>query len=592
MGVSLQQYRLQIGLFVCSRLKKQTRMSQNPVQKSEFLHFRMIFRILLLLSLIITLTGVRTSTNQKPIEQNTKFSLKLKMSFFPTVSLQVQSVDDPPDPGAVGAKHVSVLIDNNFWARYINGNRIRGIKLCHWNIGGGYLQNKTEHLNKLIDDYSPHILGISEASFWSFQNLDNIQIPKYKVFLASTLKNPQLNVSRVAVYVHEDISVTVRDDLMNEEFSSVWLEVGLTRQKEFLISHIYREWQYQGQQNQDSLTVPEQRRRWDLFLQQWETAISEGQEIHVQGDFNLNFQDFNNLDTLPINTQSYKLKSLILALKDRIIPHGFCQLIETETRIWPGAPASLLDHHWTNHEEKVTHSHAYYQGASDHKMICVTRRTKKIISKPKIIKKRNFKNFNPQDFINEVSRTSWLDVYLCEDVDRAVNLVAGKLNRILDIMAPVKIIQVRTHYAPWMSLETKERIKKRNRAQRKAAETQNSEDWEIYKKLRNSITSTLKQEKKEWQEKKLESFGNDSGSVWKNVKTWLGWSSGGSPTRLVQNGSVYNKPKDLSQIMNNYFISKVKNLKDNLPPNPGDPLGLVKRLMMGRKCSMKLKCAS
>ena len=87
---------------------------------------------------------------------------------------------------------------------------------------------------------------------------------------------------------------------------------------------------------------------------------------------------------------------------------------------------------------------------------------------------------------------------------RAFNVLAGKLNRILDIMAPVKIIQVRTHYAPWMSLETKEMIKDRNRAQRKAVESKN---WEECKKLRNSITCTLKQEKKVWQEKKLKSFG-------------------------------------------------------------------------------------
>ena len=269
--------------------------------------------------------------------------------------------------------------------------------------------------------------------------------------MSATLSNPQLNVSRIAVFVHNDVSVTLRDDLMDEEFSSIWLEVGLSRQKKFLISHIYRDWQYLGQQNQDSLTVQEQKRRWDIFLHQWESAIQEKSEIHIQGDFNLNFLDFSSLDVLTSNTQSYKLKSLILSLKDKIIPHGFCQVIEGETRVWPGAAATLLDHHWTNLEEKVSNAHAYYQGASDHKMISVTRRTKNVVSKPRIIKKRNFKNFNPQEFLDAVSNTSWLDVYLCEDLDVAVNLVADKLNSILDIMAPVKIIQVRNKYAPWMS---------------------------------------------------------------------------------------------------------------------------------------------
>ena len=152
-----------------------------------------------------------------------------------------------------------------------------------------------------------------------------------------------------------------------------------------------------------------------------------------------------------------------------------------------------------------------------------------------------------------------------------------------------KIIQVRNSYAPWMSSEMREMIKQRDAAQKKAVETQNNDDWEYYKKIRNSLNNIQKQEKKNWQEKKLESFGNDTGSVWKNIKSWLGWSSGGSPTRLVHNGSVFTKPKDLSRIMNEYFVNKVKILRDNLPASPGDPLTLVRRLMRNRKCSMKLK---
>ena len=188
--------------------------------------------------------------NQKPNKQDTQFSLNPKISYILKVDLHAQGEDDQPDPGGVGVGQVP---DNNFWARYINGKRTRGIKLCHWNIGGGYLQNKTDEIKRLVDDYTPHILGISEASFWSHHNMEDIKIPNYKVFLSTTLSNPQLNVSRIAVFVHNDVSVTLRDDLMDEEFSSVWLEVGLSRQKKFLVSHIYRDWQYLGQQNQDSL---------------------------------------------------------------------------------------------------------------------------------------------------------------------------------------------------------------------------------------------------------------------------------------------------------------------------------------------------
>ena len=55
-----------------------------------------------------------------------------------------------------------------------------------------------------------------------------------------------------------------------------------------------------------------------------------------------------------------------------------------------------------------------------------------------------------------------------------------------------------------MSQNTQDKIKARNVAQQKAAETNDSDDWAKYKALRNSVTSTLKTEKRKWQQRKLE----------------------------------------------------------------------------------------
>ena len=170
--------------------------------------------------------------------------------------------DDPPDPGKIKAEK------GNFWARYVNGNRNKGIKICHWNIGGGYLCNKMDTIEAILLDHSPHIIGLSEASFWGEHNLDDVRIPNYKVFFANTLNNPSLNISRVAVYVHQDVTVRLREDLMSQDFSSIWLEVGLPRQKKFLISQIYRDWQYVKQETNTSLNISEQFRRWEIFLNQ------------------------------------------------------------------------------------------------------------------------------------------------------------------------------------------------------------------------------------------------------------------------------------------------------------------------------------
>ena len=103
-------------------------------------------------------------------------------------------------------------------------------------------------------------------------------------------------------------------------------------------------------------------------------AIASESEIHVMGDMNLNFLDFNN-QALSANDHSARLRPLVDALLDRVVPHGFSQLITDVTRIWPGQEPSLLDHHWTNRPEKLSSVHAFYQGGSDHKLIFVVRNT-------------------------------------------------------------------------------------------------------------------------------------------------------------------------------------------------------------------------
>ena len=104
-------------------------------------------------------------------------------------------------------------------------------------------------------------------------------------------------------------------------------------------------------------------------------------------------------------------------------------------------------------------------------------------------------------------------------MDEAVQKTSEKLKCILDLMAPIRTFQVRKKYGPWMSQLTKENIKERDRAQQKAASLGCLQDWQYYKSLRNTINKSLKLEKKKWQSSKLEGFGNDSKTVWKNLKS-------------------------------------------------------------------------
>ena len=160
-------------------------------------------------------------------------------------------------------------VNHNFEARYLYGNRNKGICLCHWNKGTGFLMNKMEEIEHLVETERPHILGISEATFKSTQNEEAIKIINYNVFHSSTIDNPLLKTSRISVYVHKDINVKLRKDLMNDTFSSIWLEVGHPKQKKILVCNLYREWQYLYQANDsNSQSLEEQSKRWELSKRQ------------------------------------------------------------------------------------------------------------------------------------------------------------------------------------------------------------------------------------------------------------------------------------------------------------------------------------
>ena len=409
-----------------------------------------------------------------------------------------------------------------------------------------------------------------------------MDIQDYSLFFSLTLENPNLEISRSCVYVHKDLNYKLRDDLMSDQFSSVWLELSKPRQKKILVCMAYRDWQYVKQVDCSSRSVAAQLERWLIFLEQWERAISTGAEIIVSGDMNLNFLKWCD--------DNYNLRSLSTELFDRILPHGFAQLISVATRVGNNQEASGLDHLYSNSLEKLSDVQVKHKGSSDHKLIYVTRFTRAVISKPRIIRKRAYKHFDQVKYLEAIRSTSWWDVYSCENIEEATQKLSNKLNSILNVLAPIRSIQVCNKYAPWISQVTKEKIKNRDRAQQKAISSQFSEDWLCYKSLRNDVNKSLKLEKIQWQRQKLQCFTKDSKSAWKNVKNWLGWVRTGPPTKLLKNGILSFKPKSLANIMNEFFIEKVAILRDKIPVCEGNPVSLVEEIMKNKSCTFKFRC--
>ena len=154
---------------------------------------------------------------------------------------------------------------------------------------------------------------------------------------------------------------------------------------------------------------------------------------------NLNHCNWTD-ESLPNSNQSSRLRSLITALFSSIFPHGVSQHVHGPTRHFPSQVSTGLDHCYTNRPDKISEVGTQHCGGSDHMLIFAVRYAKYIKASPSYIRRRCNKNFSPTEFVAAIQQVSWLEIYLSDDVNHAVQLLSDKITFILDTMAPIRTI--------------------------------------------------------------------------------------------------------------------------------------------------------
>ena len=367
---------------------------------------------------------------------------------------------------------------SNLTAHMCYGNRGKSGKalvLAAWNSGNAYLENKLNEIENVIESVKPHLLVVSEANLRQCVDQTTVQIAGYELITAETITNRQIkNISRVIIYKHESVTAKVRLDLMSNTVDSIWLELGFKQHKKLLVGGLYLVWQNMGQgPDKFSLSPEAQLDRWRVFLTQWEAALQEKETV-VLGDVNVDWLSCVSEDPPLCPRQAAKWRAarpLLDELDRRIIPEGVVQLVRGVTRSARGQADSTLDLVFTNVPEKMSEVRTIVQSFSDHRLVMCSRFTKNIVTTPRYVRKRSFKNFNENDFLTAVENLNMLDIYLCQDASEAASMLTDKLNFILDEMAPMKKIQVRHNYAPWVSEDCKAGMAARDTAQKRAGRT-------------------------------------------------------------------------------------------------------------------------
>ena len=178
-------------------------------------------------------------------------------------------------------------------------------------------------------------------------------------------------------------------------------------------------------------------------------------------------------------------------------PFALTQVITEPTRV-TATTSTLIDLMLTSCPENVkTHGVVDTSGISDHCLTFLAYSLKKPKFKPKMVTRRDFRNFNKDAFLHDMSLAPWGNIEAVDDddVDNKVTIFENIHREIIDKHAPYRTFRVTRPASPWMTDEIKEMMDSRDRYKNKFNIDKSPATEILFKDLRNRVTHALRQSK-------------------------------------------------------------------------------------------------
>lgn len=438
----------------------------------------------------------------------------------------------------------------------------KGVNIAHININS--LRNKLNEVENLLYNNNVYILAISETHLDPTYEDSMLLIQGYNIYR----KDRNKYGGGVAFYIKESLPVKIRADLMTPNLELLWLQVHIPHSKSLLIACCYRP------PSAECAYLDE------LYGVMDKGCIS-GFEVYFVGDLNIDWL-----------SQSCPLKTKLSNMANSC---GLTQIINKPTRTWlkgdGSCSSTCIDHVFTNVPELCSAILSIPVGYSDHNLIIISRRLKITKVCSKMICKRSYKSFKKESFISDIKNSSWSNVLSKTDPDDALQEFNDMFMKLIEKHAPLKRFVVRATGTPWLDKEIKECMKNRDDAKKTAIITGNQSDWKLYRQLRNAVTKLNRNKKKIYYEKEINNIKNNNKKMWNIINNLLGRNRTIAPSFLDAGDHFLFKDKDIADHLNNYFVSKVDNLRKSFSNNyTNNSLLIIKdKIMKDKICTFKLK---
>merc|ERR1712240_894556 len=463
-------------------------------------------------------------------------------------------------------KHWKSKKFNNRIQHSINGNY--HLNILHWNKGNTKFKNKITHIHQFLDEFRPHILSLCEANIEkTINNMTNENYKDYKI--EHTKMADKTNNSRNVIMIKNDLVYDKRQDLEDDETSTVWIELKIPKQKSVLIASIYRQWSLPKALGiLKSNNMHNQYNRWTMVLDKWTRAYKEKKEIIVLTDDNI---DHNNST---FNT-NYKVGSIKDMTVDFLTSHNYTTHNDEHTYYIRQDPTSCIDHIYSNCPQKITGVTTHNTGKSDHSILTAIYHTKAPIAPRRQYFTRK-KHKLTKHALNQYLEHNYIikSAFTYTDPNLIADVVMSELNNIIEIIAPCTVKQERKMYAPYIDTNLRNKQRILQKLYNKAKRTKNNEDWLNYKNKKSNINKEAAKQRKKYIANKI----NSANDRWKALKDINNKNQITAPRNIIKDGKIYNNPQDICNIANNYYIDTIKKLREQIPNNPVRPVDVLKEI--------------
>ena len=394
----------------------------------------------------------------------------------------------------------------------------RDLSIGHVNVF--HLCNKLLDVFNLLNHHHLHILGVTESRLSPVRHWSSfLCLPQYSFIRKDAICTGHTGIG---VYIHESIAKNVfrRYDLESPSIEAIWLELRIPNSTPALLGFIYR--------NPASLIS------WnDQYVDMIDKVNQCNLTTFILGDFNIN---------LLVQQPQWENMTNFL---------GYKQFLTKPTRICDRS-STLLDHIYCNNQKIKIECMTSDITLSDHKPIICKWSFKLPQPTPKghtYISYRNFKKFNLNSYLNELSTLDFKNTFSCSDANEAAQHFITSLLHVINKHAPICKKRVKHSTIPsWMSNEIRDAMKIRDQLKK-------NKQFDQYKKQRNKVTNLVRIAKKTYFENLLkEPHSNQITQTWKAINEFT------KKSRKITNSQF--QPFSADEY-NDYFLSVVDNILES-----------------------------